>query len=189
MLLRLVRFVLGLALGLGLWVSTAPSYNGVVARGAGTLLRFDSRFADAEATAGKARMTVLSPGGAFPTTILPVAQLTYNVVLLVALFASNDRPWRRRNLQALVVSLIVVAALHPVGAFVTAESTYANQLDGWSEEHFGAATAGGWHIAEMFYRLVGMFGAVFICWWLGSQRDANKALGRVRQPKAAHARR
>lgn len=168
MLLRLVRFVLGLALGLALWVATASPYNGLVASGTETLLGLDSRFADAEVSAGKSRMTVLSPGGAFPTAILPVAQLTYNVILLVGLFASNDRPWRRRNVLALLVSLLLIAGLHPVGAFATAESTYANQLDAWSEAHYGNLAAGAWRIAEMFYRLVGMFGAVFVCWWLGS---------------------
>ncbi|MFZ2493554.1 MAG: hypothetical protein WA208_18905 [Thermoanaerobaculia bacterium] len=173
-MLRLVRFIVGVLLGLLLWVATASAYNRFVAAGTETLLQFDTRFADAEVTAGKSRMTVLSPSGSFPTTILPVAQLTYNVILLVGLFGSNDRPWRRANLLAFFVSLILIAALHPIGAFVTAESTYANQLDRWSEEHFSTAAAASWRIAEMFYRLVGLFGAVFACWWLASHSTATE---------------
>ncbi|MFZ2490866.1 MAG: hypothetical protein WA208_05225 [Thermoanaerobaculia bacterium] len=186
MLPRLVRLILGVTLGLALWTVTASPYNGLVASGTETLLRLDIRFADADVSAGKVRMTILSPSGAFPTTILPVAQLTYNAILLVGLFASNDRPWRRRNVLTFLVSLLLIAALHPLGAVVTAESTYATQLNAWSEEHYRHMAAGAWRVAEMFYRLVGMFGAVFVCWWLASQVQlGTTAAGRTKRSQRA----
>jgi hypothetical protein len=92
------------------------------------------------------------------------------VILLVALFASNVRPWRDRNIIGFLVALVIVMLLHPFAALVSIESTYATRLGAWSESHYGNVAANFWLLAEMFWRLIGMFGVVFATWWVATTR-------------------
>jgi len=46
------------------------------------------------------------------------------------------------------------------------ESGYAAHMGEYSETHYGRGAYFFWVYAELFYRLVGMFGAVFACWWI-----------------------
>jgi hypothetical protein len=135
------------------------------------LLRADPRFSDAALVPVGDRMEIQSAHGRFPIANIPANQLTYNLILLVALFASNPKPWRDRNVVAFLLSLLVVMASHPIGALITIESTYAVRLGGWSEAHFGDFAANFWLVAEMFYRLIGMFALVFVCWWIEGISD------------------
>lgn len=170
MLLQLVRFFLGLFLGVVLWTSTAASYNQFLAGVTAPAMRLDGRFARAELTPAGASISVSSPEANFPASTIPANQLTYNVILLLALFASNCSPLSGHNLKALSLSLLLIMAVHPVGLLVSIESTYAARMGAWSESHYGTLAANAWLIAEMFYRLVGMFGLVFLCWWWARNR-------------------
>ena len=75
-----------------------------------------------------------------------------------------------RNVVALLVSMLIVVVLHVFAVLLSVESTYAVQMGAWSEAHYGTAGYFFWMYAEIFYRLVGMFGVVFVCWWLTINR-------------------
>ncbi len=60
--------------------------------------------------------------------------------------------------------------MHVLGLLLSVESTYAVRMGGWSSAHYGTAGYYFWMYAEIFYRLVGMFGAVFACWWASIDR-------------------
>src|SRR5436190_1315201 len=106
----------------------------------------------------------------FVVGLIVAAVIWYNFILLVALFASNRKPLRDRNVVALLVSMLIVVVLHVFAVLLSVESTYAVQMGAWSEAHYGTAGYFFWMYAEIFYRLVGMFGAVFACWWLTISR-------------------
>ena len=166
--MRIVRFVIGIVLGCVLWFQAAPAYNVPLAAAAGPLLRIDRRFAAAELVADQ-RAIRIAPRDttALPPASIPADQLTYNIILLVALFASNPRPWQGRNLAAFGLSLIPVAIAHVLALLISIESTYAVRLGAWSDAHYGAFASNAWLAGELFVRVVGMFAIVFAGWWVG----------------------
>lgn len=171
MLLRAVRFTLGLLVGMALWWYAAPSYNKVVAAMAEPLLKIDRRFSATDLTTSGRGITVKATASpVLPAATIPGDQLTYNVILLLALFASNPKPVRDTNISALAVSLLILMATHVAGLVVTIESTYAARMALWSEQHYGELAANVWLYAEMFNRLIGMFAVPFACWWWAINR-------------------
>ena len=165
--MRIVGFVSGIVLGCVLWFQAAPAYNAALAAAAEPLLRLDRRFAAAELVADQRAIRVAPRDTtALPPASIPADQLTYNIILLVALFASNPRPWRRRNLAAFGLSLMPVAIAHVLALLISIESTYAVRLGAWSDAHYGSFATNVWLAAELFVRVVGMFGVVFACWWV-----------------------
>ena len=163
---RIAQFIIGLAAGTLLWTWLAEPYDGALAWATQPLVRIDARLRDADLVARGDRIDVVSDRGTFPPVNIPATQLTFNVILLVALFASNRRPFSDRNLRAFLVSLVIVAVLHVPGLFISIESTYASRLGEWSDAHYGSAAASAWLMGELFWRLAGMFGVAFGCWWV-----------------------
>ena len=165
---RVLRFVVGFAVAAAVWYNLTPAYDRLIAAAATPLLKIDPRFRAAHlAAAGR----IIKVTGGVPAADIPADELTYNVILLVALFASNRRPLRDRNVVAFLVSNLIVVALHVIAVLLSVESTYAVRMGAWSEAHYGAAGYYFWLYAEIFYRLVGMFGAVFVCWWISMNRS------------------
>jgi hypothetical protein len=165
--LRVVGFVLGMIAGICLWVGAAEGYNVFLATTAQPLLKIDRRFREAELVAdGRAIRVAPHDTTALPPATLPADELTYNIIILFALFAANPQPWRARNLRNLAISLAPVALTHILTLLISIESTYANRLGNWSEAHYGSAAMNSWLMAELFMRVVGMFGVAFGCWWV-----------------------
>jgi len=164
MLLRALSFLGGLALGVAVWRLATPAYNQVLAPATQLLLHADRRLAAAELVPQERRMFVTS-STPLPTATMPADQLTYNVILLLALFASNERPWRLVNLRGVAIALVILFISHCVGMVISIESTYAMRQGAWSELHYGDAAANFWLTSELVFRIVGMFGVVFASWW------------------------
>jgi len=166
---RILQFVAGLIAGTLLWMWLAEPYNVLLARLTQPLVHIDARLRDAQLVARGDRIDVVSSTGTLPPGNIPAVQLTFNVILLIALFASNKRPFSDRNARAFALSLLVVLLLHPVGAWIAVESTYATRAGEWSDAHYGAASSSIWLMAELFWRLTGMFGVAFGCWWVSGE--------------------
>jgi hypothetical protein len=164
MLLRGVSFVAGVALGVCVWWVATPAYNRLLAPATQLLLHADPRLTAAVLVPQERRMFVTS-STPLPTATIPADQLTYNIILLLALFASNDRPWRVANLRGVAIALVILFASHCVGLVISIESTYAVRQGAWSEQHYGDAAASFWLTTELVFRIVGMFGVVFASWW------------------------
>ena len=165
MLRSALKFVIGAALGLIVWWYGTPAYNGVLAATA-NVIRADPRFRDARVIAVGRNVEVIRRGA--PSRAIPADQLTYNIVLLAGLFATNARFFRDRNIRRLLLSIAIVMAAHWLALLVTIESEYAQRAGDWSEVHYTQPERYVWALAEYFYRLVGMFGIAFACWWLSS---------------------
>src|SRR5438445_8596263 len=164
MLLRALRFLAGLALGVWIWWVAMPAYNHVLAPATQLLLHADRRLADAVLVPQERKIFVTS-ATPLPTATMPADQLTYNIILLLALFAMNDKPWRLANVRGLAIALVILFVSHCIGLIISTESTYAMRQGVWSEQHYGDAAANFWLTAELVFRIVGMFGVVFASWW------------------------
>jgi hypothetical protein len=164
MLLRALRFLAGLAVGVWIWWAATPAYNHVLASATQMLLHADRRLAAAELLPQERKIFVTS-STPLPTATMPADQLTYNIILLLALFASNDRAWRMGNLRGVAIALVILFASHCIGLVISIESTYAVRQGVWSEQNYGDAAANFWLTTELVFRIVGMFGVVFASWW------------------------
>jgi len=164
MLLRALRFLAGLALGVWIWWAATPAYNRLLAPATQLLLHADRRLAAAELLPQERNVFVTS-STPLPTATMPADQITYNIILLLALFASNDRPWRLANVRGLAIALVILFVSHCVGLLISIESTYAVRQGAWSEQHYGDGAANFWLTTELVFRIVGMFGVVFASWW------------------------
>ena len=171
MLSRVARFILGFVVATLAWMWLSPLLARGMAAATEPLLHIDARFRDAQLSASESMVSVDAPHGTFPQTKYPADQLTFNAILLVALFASNRRPWRDRNVLAFVLSLAVVLLLQPLALLVTIETYYAN-FTPWGATRYGPFATDFWLVLQMFWRLVGMFGVVFACWWVAPSREA-----------------
>jgi len=164
MLLRALRFLAGLALGVWIWWAATPAYNYALAPATQLLLHADRRLADAVLVPQERKIFITS-STPLPTATMPADQLTYNIILLLALFAMNDRPWRVANVRGLAIALVILFLSHCIGLIISIESTYAMRQGAWSEQHYGDAAANFWLTSELVFRIVGMFGVVFASWW------------------------
>jgi hypothetical protein len=165
MLVRALRFVLGAAAGFLFWWYATLFYDGALAFCAQRLLALDSRLCGPELIAAERIIEVHPRLSTAPTATIPADQLTYNLILLGALFAMS-----RRGGLAFAVSLGIVIITHILSLAVSVESTYAMRLGTWSDQHYANAEAYAWLSVEFLWRLVGMFAIVFVCWWLAEQR-------------------
>jgi len=170
MLSRAARFIAGFVVATLVWLWISPLLARGMAATTQPLLHLDSRFRDAQLSSSESMVSVDAPHGTFPQTKYPADQLTFNLILLVALFASNKRPWRDRNILAFLVSLAIVLALQLLALLVTIETYYAD-FTKWGETQYGNVAANVWLVLQMFWRLVGMFGVVFACWWVAPSRE------------------
>ena len=171
MLWRALRLVVGLAIGVALWWSCGDAWNRALAWMAQPLMKLDSRIAQTDLVAVGHTIVVQPLVASLPMATIPADQLTYNVILLVALFASNRAPFSDRNMKAFAIAFAIVLLLHPIGLFISIESTYALRQGAWSDQHYGENAQRLWVNAEVFYRLIGMFGVVFAAWFVAAYEN------------------
>ena len=169
MLRSALRFIIAAAVALAVWWYGTPAYDAMLARAA-TVLHFDRRFADVQIVpAGRA----IEVRDGVPPLSIPADQLTYNFILLAGLFAMN------RNLRQFILCAVILAITHWLAFVCSVESSYAQRFGDWSAAHYGDAERYVWALLEYFYRLVGMFGIAFACWWVTAKQSA-PAAGRRR---------
>ena len=174
-----LRFLAGLIAGALLWWFAAPAYDAFVGKAAEPILRLDARFHDAD-TAERGRwVLVRSAGGKFRIGMLPVDQMTYNVILFIALMATVRRPrWGR-----VAVAVAVLFLSHVLTFVVGTESLYASGRDPASLE------ANVWMMSNLFLRVMGMLAVAFGCWWWASARSMQPAPGHALERPGASRRR
>lgn len=164
MLRNAARFAAGFAGGMALWAWWAPHYNRIIVPLALPVARLDSRLGELQATVTGRSADLW--GGTLPAARFPFDQLTYNVILLAALFAMNRPFFGRRNLGAAAVSAIVLFVTHVGAAAVSLVTTYALRAGEWSARHYSPLEQDGWMSVEFSYRLAGMFAIAFALWWV-----------------------
>lgn len=173
-----LRFIAGAIVAIAVYVLLTPAYNVVLAVAAQPLVRIDSHLRHLELRAEERRIEgrgdEVRPD--MPRAVIPADQLTYNIVLFAGLFATNRNVFRDRALRRLLIALLVLFATHVLAVVLSVESTYAAHIGEWSERNYSDGLQDFWSAAEYSYRLAGMFGIAFACWWL-SEPFADKSRG------------
>jgi hypothetical protein len=166
-MLRLApRFLLGFLAGLALWWYATPVYNEALGRVAALILRADSRLSGIEMEARGRNAFIRSAHGSFPAAALPADQLTWNVVLFLALVATNRDLFRDRGVRSFAVASCLLVGTHLFTFVVATESLYANSPA--VALPYGDLEAAVWFWIAYGYRMVGMIAAAFACWWLSA---------------------
>ena len=168
-----LRFLGGAALAFFVWWTATLFYDGLLGFSAERLLSFDKRLCGPHLIADDRKIEVHPRLCVAPTGTVPADQLTYNIILLGGLFAM-----RWRSVAAFLTSLFVVAVTHVLSLAVSVESAYA-RVGAWSERHYSSLEQDIWVSTEFWWRLVGMFAIVFVCWWLTQAPEQ----GRRREPR------
>ena len=164
-----LRAIAGFLAGLAIWILLTPLYDRAIAAGAQATMRAFE----------KPKVTRLEPGADHFVTVdradfdprskrpgIPLRDLTFNVVLLTALFAASKRPFSDRNIGGFLIALVVLALTHVLGTVVEVMSIYVAKLGMWSTVHYSDFDRNLWGVANHFYRLVLMYAIAFALWWI-----------------------
>lgn len=164
-----LKTLAGFAAGLAVYVLITPLYDSLIAAGAEkTLNAFENPNVTRLRRAPDGNVTVdrmdFDPRSQRPA--IPLRDLTFNFVLLTALFAVSPRPFSDRNIGGFVIASVILALTHVLGAVVEVQSIYALKLGNWSQMHYSGFERNFWGAANHFYRLVLMYAIAFALWWV-----------------------
>ncbi len=164
---RALKFAAGAAIGIGLWTFASGGYNAILATFAEPLLRIDSRLRGVEVFSSGQR--ILARGDADPTipgVMIPAHQLTYNIVLLLGLLATNESVLRDRGFLRLLLAMGMLFVTHVLATVIAFELTYATRTGPWGAARYSPLAQDFWTALEYGYRLFGMFAIAFGVWWV-----------------------
>jgi hypothetical protein len=89
------------------------------------------------------------------------AHITFNFLLLVALFSAHPRPWGQRNVRRFGIALLALVVIHMAAFYVTVRSNLAR-----SDPDAGVMATNFWFLLAQGYAVVGAYALVFALWWL-----------------------
>ena len=164
-----LKALAGFLVGLAIWIFLTPAYDKFIAAGAEKVIRaFEKPKVTRLQMAEDKNVTVdradFDPRSKRPA--IPIRDLTFNIVLLTALFAASKRPFSDRNILGFVISLALLAVSHIFGAVVEVMSIYVAKLGMWSTVHYSDLERNVWGVLNHFYRLVLMYAIAFALWWI-----------------------
>lgn len=159
----------GFLVALAVWTLLSPTWDAVIARVAEAAIRMteDPKVtrlrpaADERITIDRADFDPRSPRPA-----ISGSDLTFNFVLLTALFAASKRTFSDRNMGGFLAASAILALTHVFGFIAKVMSIYTGRLGPWSAANYGETMRTFWGVADHFYRLVLMYAIAFALWWV-----------------------
>jgi len=162
-----VRLAIGFLIGVAFWIALSPPYERTLAAGAETLLRWTEwpAVTRLEARRGEILVERADFPPAAPRPGLPAADIHFNFVILVALFALASKPWRGEWLGRFALAAGLLWFVHVVALVFQVRSVYATALGPWSAAHYGSISRNFWAGGFHFYQIAGRFAAPLAIWW------------------------
>lgn len=182
-----LKVLAGFLVGLALWTLATPLYNRLLAGSAATVMRaFEdpkvTRLRPAEGHFVTVDRADFDPRSKRPG--IPLRDLTFNVVLLTALFAASPRVFSSRNVGGFLVAMVALGLTHIFGTIVEVMSIYVSKLGMWSTVNYSDFERNLWGVLNHFYRLVLMYAIAFGLWWI--LRDSGTGpVASAKAPRAA----
>jgi hypothetical protein len=170
------RALAGFAAGVAIWALVGPTYDRVIAAGAQATLRTFEHPKVTRLRVETDGFTTIDRSDFDPRSKRPaiaIHDLTFNFVLLLALFAASRRVFSDRNIGGFLVACAILALTHILAAVTEVMSFYVAKLGPWSAMHYGAVARNVWGTLNHFYRLVLMYAIAFGLWW--ALRDSGSA--------------
>jgi hypothetical protein len=162
-----LRVLLTFLVALVFWSVFSRTYERILAATSQTVLRAFERPAVTRLTAVSGSFRVerkdFPPGS--PRPGLPAADLHFNFVLLISLFALDPRPWEGGRVARILLATLALFLVHVIALILQVQSVYATALGPWSEVRYGAVARNVWGGAFHFYQIAGRFAAPFAIWW------------------------
>jgi hypothetical protein len=173
-----------------IWAVGGPLYNRAVTSAAGAILRTVERpvVTDLLWRDGGAVVNRRDFPGDSPRPLIPVRDITFNIIFLSVLFAVTARPLSTANVGAYVVAACALFPIHVVALVASIQSIYALHLGPWSRVHYGAWSRNIWGTATHFYDLIGVHASAVALWLIfapaaGSGSEEVPARPRSRRKK------
>ncbi len=175
----------GFVAGVAVWALLTPMYDRVIAASAEKLMRAfenppvtqlrpqEDNFVTVDREDFDRRST--------RRPAIPIRDLTFNIVLLTALFAASKRTFSDRNIGGFLLAAVCLALTHVLGTVAEVMSIYVAKLGMWSTVNYGALERNVWGVLNHFYRLVAMYAIAFALWW--TFRDPGTAAAAAPQKK------
>jgi len=166
----------GFLVGVAVWVLLSPVYDRLIGKGAESLIRAFEKPKVTHLRQAPDGFTTIDRSDFDPRSKRPgisIRDLTFNVVLLFALFAFSARAFSDRNIGGFLIALVLLAFTHILGTVVEVMSIYVVKLGMWSTVNYSDFQRNAWGVANHFYRLVLMYAIAFALWWIF--RDPNTA--------------
>ena len=165
----IARAFAGFAVGLAIWVLLSPIYDRLVARAAEFSIRAFERPPVTRLKPSNDQYFTVDRSDFDPRSkrpAIPIRDLTFNFILLTALFACGKRPFSDRNIGGFLIACGILSITHVAATIVEVQSIYALKLGLWSNVHYSAFERNFWGTANHFYRLVLMYAIAFCLWWI-----------------------
>ncbi len=160
----------GFLIALGLWMGLSVPYTRLLAAVSEAAIRVSER----------PPVTSITPQGtlmAIDRTDFPASRstgqlavestdLTFNFILLMSLFAANDRALSDRNVFGFLGAAVALFFVHVAAVVSFVKAHYALNFGAWSASHYGLVARTFWGAAPYFYSVIGIYGFAFALWWL-----------------------
>lgn len=170
---KILRWVGGLALGLLVWIALGPIYHPIVDVVTGSAFKIveHPNITSLEQDGNSVLVNRTDFDRRSPKPKLSVADLTFNIVLVVALAVGAGVDKRHRELR-ITAAVALMLLVHSGALYAKIMSIYALNLGPWSEANYGPFARNFWGITTHFYRFVGIHASAFLVWWwvLGGAR-------------------
>ena len=163
---RIVRWVVGFLIGLAVWMGLGPLYHPLVVFATARVFNVveHPNVTSLESSGGSVIVNRSDFDRRSPKPQLNVADLTYNVVLVVALAIGAGTDKKRRELR-IPAAILILFLLHVGALYAKILSIYALQLGAWSTANYGPVARNIWAISTHFYRFIGCHAFAFLIWW------------------------
>lgn len=164
-----LKALAGFIAGLVAWVFLSPLYDGAIAAGAAATMRVFERPPVTRLRLAEDNFVTVDRADFDPRSkrpAIPVRDLTFNFLLLTALFAASKRTFSDRNMGGFVVAALILAVTHVFGTIGEVMSIYVSKLGPWSLAHYSDWERTFWGVTNHFYRLVLMYAIAFALWWI-----------------------
>ncbi len=190
---RLVlKGVIGFLIGLAVWGGLSVPYTRLLASLTETVVRLDERPPVTYITAnGTLMMVDRSDFPPSPSSVrlgVESTDITFNLILLMTLFAASGRALSDRNVFGFAGAAVVLVFVHVAAVVSFVEAYYALSFGRWSTSHYGFVARHFWGAAPYFYSVVGVYGFAVALWWLfrpSSQSTPKQPVQARRTPRAS----
>jgi hypothetical protein len=176
----LQRLPVTLVAAIIIWLILRPAIDTVVAGLAQTLIRsFEyprvTRLV-VEDHRAQMRRTDLRTDSKIPT--VSMTEVTFNTIVLLALYLALPRPFSRRQLERLFMGWCVLCLTQSMNLLFHVKTMYAMGLGEWSQHHYSDVARNVFGFGRYFTDLPGRFSFPFLI-WLGFNWDPIMKMLRV----------
>lgn len=168
---RLVlKGAIGFLLGLAVWGGLSVPYTRLLASMSEIVVRLTEWPAITTITPNGTLMMIdrsdIPPSPSTTRFGVESTDITFNIVLLMALFAASRRALSDRNVFGFAAAAVALVFVHVAAVVSFVKAYYAESFGDWSTAHYGLVARHIWNAAPYFYSVVGAYGFAIALWWL-----------------------